>query len=543
MFMPMDPAPPLPRRATLPAIVTAARAGALDHAWRLFTKGGYAAATDDAAALAVAGRLLKDRALRSDTGTRADMFAAAAQAYARADALTPQPYTGINIATLALLAGDPAEAARRATALLGWIETQSAIAETPYYLTATRAEAHLLTGDADAADLMLEQAIAADPTGYDDHAATLRQFALILAATGGDSGWLDRHRPPRALHFAGHLGVAANGSEALRTTIDAHLVARRIGFGFGALAAGADIVFAEALLAHGAQLHAVLPIGVDAFVAQSVAPYGADWVARFDACLAAATSVQTVTGVAGAYEPLATHLAADVAMGSAVLNARRLESSAEQALVVDDGPGPFGNGAGTARDGARWAASGRAQHVIVWPRNAPVLASGAKPAEGRRDRRLMALLHIMPDGLEDLDETDFAEAVDAVIVPMRRQARMIVPPPDAEAPCGNGWLVAFATPDAARAYAREVLAFAPLRPLRIAGHYALVHVLDGSSAPIGRGVSELSTFAGAALPGTLTVSEAFAAALCAEAVVCPLAEPIGEAGPICLFALPETAAQ
>ncbi len=543
MLTPMSRVADLPRTASLPAIITAARAGALDHAWALFDSSGYATATNDAAALAVKGRLLKDRAMRAAPEAQPAAFARAAQAYGAADAIAPQPYTRINMATLTLLAGDRTAAARQATDLLVWIDTQTAIAETPYYLAATRAEAWLLCGDMIKADALLAKAIASDPDGWDDHAATLRQFSLILSALGGDRGWLDKHRPPPVLHFAGHLGVAAQESEALRAAIDARLAARRIGSGYGALAAGADIVVAEALLAHGAALHIVLPTGIDAFVAQSVSPYDTDWMARFVACLGAAASVQTVTGVAGAYEPLATQLAADVAMGSAVLAARRLETTAQQWLVVDDGPGPYGSGLGTARDGARWLASGRDQQIIVWPRNAPVLASGAKSVEGRSDRRLMALLHVMPDRLDDLDETEFAEAIDLVLAPMHAQAGTIVPQPDANAPSGNGWLFGFTHPEAARTYARALLALDLPRPLRIAGHYALVHMLADSPTPIGRGVSELSTFAGAALPGTLTVSEAFAAGLCAEATTCPLIEPIGEAGAIRLFALSESGAQ
>lgn len=48
----------------------------------------------------------------------------------------------------------------------------------------------------------------------------------------------------------------------------------RYGFAWGALAAGADIVIAEHLLASDAELHVVLPCPVEQFEAQSVAPAG-----------------------------------------------------------------------------------------------------------------------------------------------------------------------------------------------------------------------------------------------------------------------------
>lgn len=90
----------------LPAIITAARAGALDHAETLFAAGGFDRRVDDPAALAVKGRLLKDRAALLPLAERRAGFAAAAAAYAAADALAPQPYTRINLATLTMLAGN-----------------------------------------------------------------------------------------------------------------------------------------------------------------------------------------------------------------------------------------------------------------------------------------------------------------------------------------------------------------------------------------------------------------------------------------------------
>lgn len=524
-------------RASLPAIITAARAGALDHAWALFEAGGYDARPQDAAALAVKGRLLKDRARRLSPDMGPSSFAAAAAAYTAADAIAPQPYTRINVATLTLLGGDASAAASQAADLLAWIDRQSAITETPYFIAATRAEALLLTGDVSQADAMLARAIACDPDGWEDHAATLRQLAMIVAATGGDRRWLDQHRPPMSLHFAGHLGIAAERVSSLRHAVDAVLAEHRVGFGFGALAAGADLVIAEALIAAGAALHVVLPTSVDAFVAQSVAPYGGDWAARFDRCLAAAASLQTVTGVRGPYEPLATGLAADVAMGSAVLNAQRLESSAAQLLVIDEGDGPFGSGRGTARDGVRWAASGRVQHVIVAPRTAPVTASGAKPIEGRADRRLAAMLQIGFAGLDALDEGAFAEAVDGCLASLRRQSATLPVQPDRSLPAGNARIVAFVDPQAAWAYARAMLDLPFDLPLRIGGHYALAHWLDVPPALVGRGVAELGAIAAAAMPGVLTVSETLAAALFAGPVLDVCAEPIGEAGTIRLFAV------
>jgi len=529
---------PLPPRASLAAIITAARAGSAGYAARLFAAGGWADRPDDPAALAMKARLLKDEALRATGPERQRLLLAAAQAYGAADRLRPQPYTRINEATLCFLAGERTRACAIARKLLDSMANAATLAETPYFIAATRAEAHLLCGDLAEAAQAMRAACRADPDGWSDRAATLRQFTLILAETGAAQAWLDEFRPPCSLNYAGHLGVAAAHSADLGAQVAEWMAAQAIGFGFGALAAGADITIAEALLARGGELHVILPTGVDAFLAQSVAPYEGAWRDRFAACLAAATSVQCVTSLSGAYEPLATQLAAEVAMGAAVLNARQLHSAACQLLVIDEGPGRFGTGSGTRDIGQRWRKQG-GQHCIVAARSAPVRASGlrAEP-EGRADRRLAAMLMIAFDGLDSCDESGFADALDAVITPFRRASALLPVQPDITLPMGNGRLVAFADPDAAWAYARALLAL-PLAalPLRLAGHYAIAHWLDEPLALVGRGTAELAAIAAGALPGVLTASETLAAALFVNLADEMVAEHVGEAGDIKLYAL------
>ena len=528
-------------KASLAAIITAARAGSVGYAAALFEAGGWAARTDDPAALATKARLLKDQALRAAGPERLRLLTAAAEAYGAADSLRPQPYTRVNEASMRFLAGERDRAQTIARSLLDWMAGGGEFAETPYFIAATQAEAHLLRGDLAAAARTLRSACRADPDGWQDRASTLRQFALILAEMGEKQAWLDEFRPPCSLNFAGHLGIAPASGEDLRAQVAEWMAAHTIGFGFGALAAGADILIAETLLARGGELHVILPTGVEAFIAQSVAPYDPAWQGRFEACLVAATSLQCVTSLSGAYEPLATQLAADVAMGAAVLNARQLQGAARQLLVIDDGPGRFGSGLGTRRIAERWRGE---QHCIVTPRSAPVLASGLRPEpEGRADRRLAAMLMIAFDGLDHCDETRFAEALDTVITPFRQASALLPVQPDLTLPMGNARLVAFADPDAAWAYARAVLAM-PLvamsgaaLPLRLAGHYTIAHWLDEPAALVGRGTAELAAIAAAALPGVLTASETLAAALFVNLADAMIAEHVGEVGDIRLFAL------
>ncbi len=534
-------------KASLAAIITAARAGGLRHAWSLFEAGGYASRTDDPAALAVKGRLLKDDALRTPAEHQPAAFARAAAAYAAADALSPQPYTAINVATLNRLAGNRDAATAAARRLLAALDCAHDIAETPYYLAAIRAEALLLCGDEAGAQRAMQAAIAAQPDGWVDHASTLRQLDLIIRSDSVDAGvdgsggaaWLDAFRPPRSLHFAGHLGVAEADCAALAASVDAAIAAERIGFGFGALAAGSDIVIAERLLAAGCALAVILPTGVEDFARQSVVPFGVAWRARFDACLAAAQSLTVLTQFDDGYQPLATALAADVAMGAAVLDARLHASSAVQLLVIDEGPGPYGRGLETARIGKRWVTEGRRQQLVRWPRNAPVPASGSRTVpEGASDLRLLALLHIELEGFDRLDDAGTARAMRDVVHPFRQAARALMPAPLAVWPQGNAVIAAFADPELAWNHARGLLAlptgdFA----LRIAAHFAVVHAAEPAASIVGRGVSELLAVASGALPGVVTASATFAQALHIGGPAGGLVEPVGMIGDAPLFAI------
>jgi hypothetical protein len=400
------------------------------------------------------------------------------------------------------------------------------VAETPYWLAATRAEARLLRGSIASARDALSAAIAHDPTGWADHACTLRQLGLILEARDLKPDWLDPFRPPQSLHFAGHLGIASDDPGDLRAAVETVLAEERIGFAYGALAAGADIIIAEALLSRGAALHVVLPTTVRAFTDQSVTPYGKPWLTRFKACLKQAASVTEATRIAGGYDPQANALAADMAMGAALLNARALESNALQLLVIDEGDPPYGDGMYTARDGALWANAGQRQIMLRAPRGSGVKASkGAE--EGRADRHVAALLHLSFEGLDALDDWAFAHALDAVLSPYWERVRALEGHPARVQQWGNARLYAFVDVGAAAAFAMRLHALDPpagFAPI-IAGHYALVHEVEGGLT--GHGVAALDDFYYAAIPGSVTVSEAFATALAARGNIALRTEYVG----------------
>ena len=387
--------------APLVAIVAHARAGALAQAWRLFRAAGLESVTDNPAVLSVKGRLLKDQGRLATGEARRQCYARAAEAYGQAGAIDWTTYPLINAATLSLLAGETERSSALAGKVLARLESgEDTEPDTPYWRTATRSEAYLLLGHTHEAWLALQEAISLAPRAWEDHASTLRQFALILEARGEDDDWLNPLRPPRTLHFCGHLDVSPDDA-ALTEAVRDLLRGERIGFGYGALAAGADIIIAEALLDHGAELHLVLPASRSKFRAVSVAPHGDHWAARFDAVLAKAETVVTVGSSRSPMSTPALEVSTRSAMGRSVMQARILATEAIQLAILDEMDSDRDNisEGGAIWSHRQWRSAGLRGRVLVSPR----VRSGAAGAllENRVDVRLMAIAALAPGDLDD----------------------------------------------------------------------------------------------------------------------------------------------
>jgi hypothetical protein len=295
------------------------------------------------------GRALKYEAARAaDPSERARLFAAAAEAYAAAGERST--YALINAATLYRMAGNVDAGRDAAVAVLGLIAAGDHEPDTPYWLAATRAEALLVLGDVPAAERALGEAVLLAPRAWEEHAITLRQFHLLVNETDESGGWLDRFRPPPVLVFGGVMGLAPD-DEAAQAAVSAAVAAVAPCEAYGALAAGADILMAEAALAHEAELHVVLPDAPEAFRLASVEGVDAGWGPRFDACRDWAGTVEVLAPGGSA---ASAAFAAEIAMGRAIARAQALETEAIGLLVT----------AGEGRDRAvaalweRWDACG-----------------------------------------------------------------------------------------------------------------------------------------------------------------------------------------
>jgi hypothetical protein len=341
------------------AVLSLARAGATEEAARRFELFGLGRSADQEIE-ALRARIAKDVALACEGDERRRSAAAAAELYGAIFARTGAYYPAINAATLWLVAGDPTRASRLADTVL---ELLAGTPEDSYWAAATEAEARLLLGERTAVAPALERAARLHDRDYAAVATTRRQLRMICEISGIDAQLLTALAGPGVVHFCGHRIGA--GERARFSAAAEAAVASRIretverdppGYAYGSLASGADILWAEALLATSAELHVVLPFTQAYFIETSVAPSGADWVERFERCLASSTSVRFASDDGYRGQEVLFRYCSELAMGLALLRARWLDTEARQLAVWDRGPAD--GSAGTAIDVATWRRRG-----------------------------------------------------------------------------------------------------------------------------------------------------------------------------------------
>lgn len=506
-------------------VLALARMGDTERAMALFEQHGLGASADPHRR-SVGARLRKDRALKLPAGAaRQAALAEAFRAYHAVFRESGDSFPGVNAATLALLSGREEEAKAIAAAVL------RDAAPTDFYGAVTRAEALLVLGRVDEA----REALAADPIRSSaDHGArstARRQLRLIAGHHGFGEELLAGLAPPAVAHFAGHMFAADPAREAeLRAEIERVLGEERVGFGYGALACGADLLFAEALLARGAELHVVLPFADEDFLAQSVRPGGEAWVARFHACLGAATTVTCATAIPFFGDPAQYGYGSRIAMGLARLRAGHLQSDPVQIVVWDEAPsaGPAGTGA----DVAHWAAAGGRSRVIPAGAVDRRLARPASRHDSGYERVIAAILFTDFVGFSKLSEAALPAFWDGVM----RCVAEVLDEHDGEVSCRNSWGDALyaVTPSAAAAAEIALELQARLARfdyqaagldggggMRIGAHcgsvYKTTDRITGRTTFYGTEVSRAARIEPVTPPGAVFVTEPLAAILALEA--------------------------
>jgi len=349
--------------------------------------------------LSLKARLLKDQAFDGRTPNRARLLEACLL-YARIHRTTKSSYPAINAATLAKIAGRP----RLARFLARHVVDETAPERrSGYFSLATLAEALAVLGDIDGARDALVRAMQAPDADVGARSTTVLQLQRLIAAQGDDHGMeslLELIEPPKVAMFCGNIFLADAALEAGLAEKMREVIAREdVGFAYGALAAGSDILIAELLLERGAEVHVVLPFAEPDFLEQSVAPAGEDWVARYHAITARAASMTFASNMSYVGEMEQFAYGSKVTMGMARLRARQLHAEAIQLVIVEE----RGDRTLSGSDITAWRATGGRSEVVTAPAlTRPVMPP--PPPKSDVERGVYGLMFTDYPGFSKLDE-------------------------------------------------------------------------------------------------------------------------------------------
>jgi hypothetical protein len=370
--------------------------------------------TEDA--LALRGRLLKDLATRADGQKRIDLFRQSSQAYRLAYEVSDGYFSGINAATTSLLAGDDEEARRLATAIG---ERPDIANPRDYYAAASAAEAMLVRGEVEKATALFDSARHRPDASPGNVASTARQVRLIadrlLIPDEQCERLLAAIRPSPVIHFCGHMFRAGWPVEQeLRQAVDAILDETGALIAYGPLACGADIMIAEAILARGGELHAVMPFAEEDFLRTSVRLGGAEWEHRYLRARDAAASVTFATQIQHSDDDELFAYCSKLVMGLARLRAGVMQSDVFQLAVWDGRPA---NGvAGTAADCVEWERQGGKTRIVPIPKERPALDAVIFAKPGDRPRwALRSILFADFAGFSRLEEDRLSQFLQVVM--------------------------------------------------------------------------------------------------------------------------------
>lgn len=246
------------------------------------------------------GRIFKDRWARETEPEAADRWMEQAlDYYTRASAIDAEDaFPLINRAFCAAMLGRSADVEEVASEVLRLLQGK----EQDYYGLASMAEAHALRGDPETAEYFYRKAFKAGRNRTRDLARTRRQARWIGSKLYQDAHHFDACFPiPDILVFAGHIVDAPDRPSprfppqvvpSAGLLLRKQLARLRTQVVCASIAAGADILVAEAALERGCALHLFLPWNAEDFEKTSVAP---EWRSRYLRLIDAATSVRLLS--------------------------------------------------------------------------------------------------------------------------------------------------------------------------------------------------------------------------------------------------------
>lgn len=288
----------------------------------------------------------------TNDGERAEQLQSSYRFYEEAYRLTGGYWTGINVATTALLSGDEAQA----RALAGEVRElclpelkrlEESSGEERYWPLATLGEAALVVQDWPEAARFYGEAARIGRPG--ELTSTRRNARLIIEHLKGAPIFIEEHLPvPKVVVFTGYVSSGPDGesppppspqcvpveleSEVRRVIVE-RLKELNAGVGYAAVPSEADTLFLEAMLELGGEAHAVLPCQPSKLFKLS-AETEAEGGSRYKSILARVTGIVTASeqnmaesGMSAAYSRLLLD-------GLALMRAKQLRHRARPARAL-----------------------------------------------------------------------------------------------------------------------------------------------------------------------------------------------------------------
>ena len=328
-------------------------------------------------------------------------------------------YTGINAASMALVAGET-ESARRIAAEVRVLCEEGLAKGGPdspesYWLLATAAEAALVSGDVESARLAYTRATTESDPGAAEVSRTRSQARFLLKCQEQDEYALDNcFVLPRIGLFTGHMldrpdrpaaRFPAALEETVRDKIEACIERRDVRIGYSSLACGGDMLFTESVLKRGGEVHIFLPFDIETFIEYSVRLVPRDELAeRFHRILDSAASVRILNEKGDPDDGAAYDYCNRVLAGAAILKSQFLGMDIAPILLWDGKRGDGGGGTESVRNYWRHAIHQEVEIVpmdqilaaalangLALPEPAPKPAGAAGPA-GRTPQEIRAML-------------------------------------------------------------------------------------------------------------------------------------------------------
>ena len=268
-------------------------------------------------------------------------------------------YTGINAASMALVAGETEKAetiAREVSAIC-----EESLAKAPpdsgefYWLEATAAEAALVVGDLDTASKYYRKATTEHHPGAAEVSRTRSQARFLLQHLGEDKRQLDDcFALPKIGLFSGHMfdqphreipRFPAAIEDEVREAIEQAIQRHDIQVGYCSLANGGDLLYAESLLKKGGEVHIIIPFSIETFKKYSVRnPLVPNAELRFDNVLNQAATVRVLSEQGDPNDQAGYDYCNQVITGLAVLKSKFLGMDIAPMLLWDHKQGDGGGG-------------------------------------------------------------------------------------------------------------------------------------------------------------------------------------------------------